>query len=182
MNVECSPCWPGSVAIVARRSHSRSLGRSLQLKLSSFRGRAVQMKTPHDSKRVWGAFVWVSLLSHSTTGRAQGWCPPRSKRQVGFGKENRGLVSAAATAKCASCCPCAPRRLGIRDPYRPLPSSRQLARSPCGHTTRSRSADAEAGRIPRVGFYGDRNMRHKPFRSADAVLFGAHTDQSRGER
>ena len=91
-----------------------------------------------------------------TTRRAQGWCRPRSKPQVGFEKEDQDSVSASAAAKNASCCPCAQRRLGIHDRDRPLPSSRPLARSLCGHTTRSRLADAEAGKIPCVGFYGDR--------------------------
>jgi hypothetical protein len=58
------------------------------------------------------------------------------------------LVSASATARHASCCWCAKRRPGIRDRGRPLPSSRPLARSLCGHTTRSRLADGEAGKIP----------------------------------
>ena len=91
----------------------------------------------------WGAFVCVFLLAQPTTRRAQGWCRPRSKGQVGFGKEDQDLVSASATAKNASCCPCAQRRLGIPDRDRPLPSSQPLARSFCGHTTRSRLADAE---------------------------------------
>ena len=91
-----------------------------------------------------------------TTRRAQGWCRPRSKRQAGFEKEDQDLVSALATANCASCCPCAQRRFGIRDRDRPLPSSQPLAHSLGGRTTRSRLADAEAGRIPWVGFYGDR--------------------------
>jgi hypothetical protein len=34
-------------------------------------------------------------------------------------------------------------RPGIRDRVRPLPSSRPLARSLCGHTTRSRLADGK---------------------------------------
>jgi hypothetical protein len=80
----------------------------------------------------------------------------RFKRQVGFGKEHQGLVSASATGKHPSCCRCAKRRPGIRDRDRPLPSSRPLVHSPCDHTTRSRLADGEAGKIPWVGFYGDR--------------------------
>jgi hypothetical protein len=104
---------------------------------------------------VWGAFVCGLLPTQSTTRRAQG-CRPRSKQQVGFEKEDQDLVSALATAKNASCCPCAQRRLGIRYRDRPLPSSRPLARSLCGHTTRSRLADGEVGKIPCVGFYGDR--------------------------
>src|SRR5271167_1606263 len=82
--------------------------------------------------------------------------PPRLKRQVGFGKEDQDLVSASATAKHASCCRCAKRRPGNRDRGRPLPSSRPLVHSLCDHTTRSRLADGEAGKIPCVGFYGDR--------------------------
>jgi len=66
------------------------------------------------------------------------------------------LVSALAVSKNASCCRCAKRRAGIRNRYHPLPSSRPLARSLCGHTRRSRLADGEAGKIPCVGFYGDR--------------------------
>src|ERR1035441_3291165 len=81
--------------------------------------------------------------------------PRETKQQGGFAKEDQVLVSALAASKNASCCPCARRRLGIRDRDRPLPSSRPLARSLCGHTTRSRLADAEAGKIPCVGFYGD---------------------------
>ena len=95
------------------------------------------------------------LPTQSTTRWAQG-CRPRSKQQVGFEKEDQDLVSALAASKNASCCRCAKRRAGIRDRDRPLPSSRPLARSLCGHTTRSRLADGEAGRTPCVGFYGDR--------------------------
>ena len=62
----------------------------------------------------------------------------------------------AAASKNASCCRCAKRRADIRDRYHPLPSSRPLARSPCDHTTRPRLADGEAGKIPCLGFYGDR--------------------------
>src|ERR1035438_9032677 len=104
---------------------------------------------------VWGAFVCVFLPTQSTTRWAQG-CRPRSKQQVGFEREDQDLVSALAASKNASCCRCAKRRAGIRDHDRQLPSSRPLARSLCGHTTRSRLADGEAGKIPCVGFYGDR--------------------------
>jgi hypothetical protein len=45
----------------------------------------------------------VFFLAQSTTRWAQG-CRPRSKRQVGFEKEDQDLVSASATAKNASCC------------------------------------------------------------------------------
>jgi len=79
---------------------------------------------------------------------------PRFKREVGFGKEDQDLVSASATAKHASCCRCAKRRPGIRDRGRPLPNSRPLVHSLCDHTTRSRLADGEGGKIPCVGFYG----------------------------
>jgi hypothetical protein len=78
------------------------------------------------------------------------------RRQGGFGKEDQDLVSASATAKHASCCRCAKRRPGIRDGDRPLPSRRPLVHSLCDHRTRSRLADGEAGKIPYVGFYGDR--------------------------
>jgi hypothetical protein len=80
----------------------------------------------------------------------------RFKRQAGFGKEDQHLVSASATAKHASCCRCARRRPGIRDRGRPLPSSLPLVHSLCDHRTRSLLADGEAGKIPCVGFCGDR--------------------------
>ena len=114
--------------------------------------------------------VFVFFLAQSTTRWAQG-CRPRSKQQVGFEKEDQDLVSALATAKNASCCRCAKHRADIRDPDRPLPNSRPLARSLCGHATRSRLADGEAGKIPCVEFYGaricgtsrsDRQMRCYP--------------------
>ena len=98
---------------------------------------------------VRGAFVCVFFLAQSTTRWAQG-CRPRSKQQVGFEKEDQDLVSALAASKNASCCRCAKRRAGIRDRDRPLPSSRPLARSPYGHTTRSRLADDEVGKTPCV--------------------------------
>src|ERR1019366_8416264 len=104
---------------------------------------------------VWGAFACVFLPTESTTRWAQG-CRPRSKQQVGYEKEDQDLVSALAASKNASCCRCAKRRAGIRDRDRPLPSSRPLARSLCGHTTRSRLADGEAGKTPYSRFYGDR--------------------------
>ena len=114
--------------------------------------------------------VFVFFLAQSTTRWAQG-CRPRSKQQVGFEKEDQDLVSALATAKNASCCRCAKHRADIRDPDRPLPNSRPLARSLCSHATRSRLADGEAGKIPCVEFYGaricgtsrsDRQMRCYP--------------------
>jgi hypothetical protein len=102
------------------------------------------------------AFVCVFLPTQSKTRWAQGWCRPRSKQQVGSEKEDQDLVSALAASKNASCCRCAKRRPGTLDRDRPLPSSQPLARSLCGHTTRSRLADGEAGRTPYSRFYGDR--------------------------
>src|ERR1039457_1800142 len=99
--------------------------------------------------------VFVFFLAQSTTRWAQG-CRPRSKQQVGFEKEDQDLVSALAASKNASCWRCAKRRAGILDRDRPLPSSRPLARSLCGHTTRSRLADGEAGKTPYSRFYGGR--------------------------
>src|ERR1035441_8152034 len=98
---------------------------------------------------VWGSFVCVFLPIQSITRWAQG-CFPQSKQQVGFGKEDRGSVSGWTASKNASCCQCAKRRADIRDRDRPLPRSRPLARSLCGHTTRSRLADGVAGKIPCV--------------------------------
>ena len=82
--------------------------------------------------------------------------PPRFKRQVGCETEDQNSASGSAAAKHASCCRCAKRRPGIRDRGRPLPSSRPLVHSLRDHTTRSRLADGEAGKIPCLGFYGDR--------------------------
>ena len=146
MNTEPSPCWPSSAAKCTHEPFTK-FGTEPKLELSSFRGRAVP-RASRDSNRSRGAFVFVFLPTDSRVQR----CRPRSKRQVGFGKEDQHLVSASATAKNASCCPCAQRRLGIRDRDRLLPSSRPPARSLCGHTTRSRLADGEAGRIPCVDF------------------------------
>src|ERR1035437_1127928 len=100
-------------------------------------------------------FVCVFFPARSTTRWARG-CLPQSKQQGGFEKEDQVLVSALAASKNASCCRCAKRRADIRDRYHPLPSSRPLARSLFGHTTRSRLADGEAGKIPCAGFYDDR--------------------------
>jgi hypothetical protein len=123
--------------------------------VSRLRERTCSNERPATLNGIWGAFVCGLLPTQSTTRWAQG-CRPRSKQQVGFEKEDQDLVSALATAKNASCCPCAQRRLGIRYRYHPLPSSLPLARSLCDHTARSRLADGEVGRTPCVGFYGDR--------------------------
>jgi len=96
------------------------------------------------------------MPTQSKTRWAQERCRPRSKQQVGFEKEDQDLVSALAASKHGSCSRCAKRRLGIRDRGRPLPSSRPLVHSPCDHTARSHLADGEGGKIPCVGFYGDR--------------------------
>ena len=105
--------------------------------------------------------------------------PQRFKRQVDFGKEDQDLVSASATAKHASCGRCVKRRPGILDRDRQLPSSRPLVHSLYDHTTRSRLADGEAGKIPCVGFYGDRicgTSRSESYNSAASRTIG---DRSR---
>ena len=119
------------------------------------------------------------LPTQSKTRWAQG-CRPRSKQQVGFEKEDQDLVSALAASKNASCWRCAKRRAGIRDRDRPLPSSRPLARSLCGHTTRSSLADGEAGKTPYSRFYGDRICGTSGSDRRMRLLGGFHLSTSSG--
>jgi len=139
---------------VARRSHFLGARQIVGWNVS-FNGNAPRL---HESGAL---FVCVFLPIQSITRWVRG-CRPPSKQQVGFGKADQVLVSALAASKNASCCRCAKRRVGIRDRDRPLPSSRPLARSLCGHTTRSRLGDAEAGRTPYM-ILRCPTMRHKPF-------------------
>ena len=74
--------------------------------MEQFSGEGCSNERPMTLTGVWGAFVCVFFLAHSTTRWAQG-CRPRSKQQVGFEREDQNLVSALATAKNLSCCPCA---------------------------------------------------------------------------
>jgi len=125
--------------------------------VSSFRGRAVQLAS-HDSMSL-GRFRLCVLPSAFYSSLGVRVVPPTFQAAGRLRKGKSGLgFRVGNREECVLLSVCAPRRPGIRGRGRPLPSSRPLARSPCGHTTRSRLADVEGGRTPCVGFFRARRI------------------------